>query len=138
MKVFDRLRYCGLVTVFGVGLGLGCGTSKVALTASPTVPAAQGEVRLKQGDNGNHVLKVKVRHLADPEKIGAREYVVWASPPETSQPQNLGALRVDKDLDGTLETVTPWQRFDLFITAEPTATAAQPTGQRVLWASVGS
>jgi len=54
--------------------------------------------------------------------------VVWARADGAGSAQNLGALHVDKDLDGTLKTVTPLRTFDVFITAESSPTARAELG----------
>jgi hypothetical protein len=58
---------------------------------------------------------------------GARVYVVWATELQTGSPtRNLGALRVEDNLNGKLETLTPLRNFDVLITAEPQATVDVP------------
>lgn len=123
-----------------VALMLGCSSEQtVKLSGSTHVPAAQGVVRIKSGTNNNTRLKINVEHLARPEQIssGAKALVVWAKPTAGGgDPQNLGALHVDDDLDGELDTVTPHQDFELMITAEPYATAAAPSGTPLLSARI--
>jgi hypothetical protein len=126
-----------------IGLGLagaayGCGGTQTEMVASDRVPAAKGEVEAKKGDHGNTDLTVTVKHLAKPSKVreGATTYVVWIRPPGEQQPQNLGALAVDKNLTGTLKTTTPHDEFELSITAEAFPQAAAPTGPEVLSTTV--
>jgi hypothetical protein len=116
----------------------GCATT-VRLTNGPMVPAAQGEVTVTEGENGNTKLALKVQHLALPEKVDAAAtvYVVWVMANlEGSAPQNVGALVVDQALTGTLETITPLKQFELTITPEPTATVTAPSGPKVFSASI--
>jgi len=107
------------------------------MTSSPEIPAAQGTARASSADNGNTTLEVQVWHLAPPEKVaaGATTYVVWARE-DHGAPQNLGALRVDDDLRGTLKTVTPLHSFAVFITAEPSGTTMSPTNGQLFTASI--
>jgi hypothetical protein len=50
--------------------------------------------------------------------------------------QNLGALRVNENLEGKLETVVPYRQFRVYITAEPSPSTTQPSGPTVLSATV--
>jgi len=52
------------------------------------------------------------------------------------QPMNGGQLRVNKNLDGELETTTASQQFDIFITAEDSISAQTPSGPRLMHATV--
>lgn len=117
---------------------LGHSGQTASLNSGQAVPAAQGEVVAKPTDNGNTELTVEVKHLAPPSRIAdsASTYVVWAQDRPSGQVQNLGALKVDKDLDGKLQTVTPLKVFDVFITPETMPSAQAPTGDKVLWTQV--
>jgi len=114
-------------------------STSLSMTNSPSNPAAQGEVKVGKADNGNTKIDVVVKHLAPVQKIDPKSnsYVVWARPAaEQTRAVNLGALTVNKNLEGELETVTPFQNFHLFITPEPTPQALDPAGQPVLWTDV--
>jgi hypothetical protein len=113
-------------------------SQKTKLAVSNKLPSAQGEVITRPEDNGNTLVEVDVKHLADPSLIanGANTYVVWAHQPGQQDPQNLGALRVDKDLNGNFKAVTPYKNFDLFITAEPNQVVNKPTDENRLWAHI--
>ncbi len=121
-------------------LSIACATARPqALSVSSVIPGAEGTVRASEAENENTQLDVRVRHLADPGKLSppATTYVVWtrANSPE-APPQNIGALSVDEDLNGSLSTVTPLRSFELFITTEAAPTATAPTGQRLLWTNI--
>ncbi|MEO5729318.1 MAG: hypothetical protein ABI134_21005 [Byssovorax sp.] len=124
--------------LLALALGLaGCGAAPIKLTSSPAAPAASGEITTEEGDNGNLKLKIEVKHLAAPEKVepGAKVFVVWAEKAGAA-PQNVGALKVDEDRTGRLDTITPLHRFNLAITAEEDPATASPKGPRVLSAAV--
>ena len=55
-------------------LGLSCahGGNSTAMQASPRIPAAEGSVSVKDGDNGSTKLAVKVKHMAPPDKVADR------------------------------------------------------------------
>lgn len=105
----------------------GCARTQ-SMQSSAALPASQGTVKATNGDNGNTNVLVKVKHLAPPERVapGAKVYVVWIQP-ANDRPQSVGALTVDDDLEGTLETVTPHRRFTLTVTPEASGQAAYPT-----------
>ena len=129
------------VLAIGFSMAAGCasgGPKPVRMTTSRDIPAAQGTVVASRTDNDNTKLEVEVRHLAPPERVspGATTYVVWVRAAGQDTPQNLGALRVDEDLRGTLKTVTPLRSFDVFITAEPSPTTMEPTDDELLTANI--
>jgi hypothetical protein len=125
-----------LVPLIGVAVLVGCaGPQK--LTGSAVSPAAAGTVKAKLDDNGNTSVEVRVEHLAPPERVspGATAYVVWIIA-EGAPAVNVGELKVNTDLEGSLNTVTPQHAFTLKITAESSATASSPAGPVVLSGSV--
>jgi uncharacterized protein (UPF0333 family) len=127
-----------LLAAAGAGSLAGCsmfGGAKNKLSASPTIPAAESIVRFKRTSNDNTSIKLKVKHLANPEKLTppAKNYVVWLSSNPTATPQNIGALEVDRKLTGTLDTVTALHSFKLFITAEASGQVQQPSEPPLLW-----
>ena len=136
-----------------IGLAASCGrggSPKYPLASSPSAPGAQGNVNVEPGPNGNTRVAISVRHLAPPANISASAttYVAWIVPraastsrnadnqPTDMAPMNVGAINVDKNLNGTLETVTPFQQFDVMITPEPSPIAMRPTTRPVLSATV--
>jgi len=115
------------------------GPRQLRLTTSSDIPAAQGTVKISTTDNGNTKIDVVVEHLASPERInpGATVFVVWARGSEAgAQPQNLGALKVDDNLNGSISAVTPLRSFEVFITAEPSQMSEWPTGKTLLYTTV--
>ena len=103
------------------------------LSAS-SVPAAQGNVETKTDRNGNTQVDIKVKHLAMPDRLepGAKGYVVWLMSEGQSAYQNIGALKVNQDLEGTYSTKVPYKAFKLIVTPERSMTAQEPTGDAVL------
>jgi hypothetical protein len=138
MKSFQSI----LVAVIAVPVVLACvGPGRTnKLEAMPSAPAATGDVTTSRGENDNTEVKVEVEHLAPPQEIarGASVYIVWAKPRSQEPPQNLGALTVGDDRKGKLETKTPLKQFDVVVTPESSATAAEPTGDPVMRASVNA
>jgi hypothetical protein len=62
-------------------------------------------------------------------------YVVWIQP-RNAEIQNVGALQVDADLVGKLDTTTPRRVFTLTVTPEPSARMAAPTRGALFTAEV--
>jgi hypothetical protein len=112
----------------------GCATN-TNLSTSPTLPAAQGSVRYSVTKNNNTRIALRVRHLAHPEKLTPPTdgYVVWTRETKDAPPQNIGALIVDKNLNGSLDAETPLHSFELFITAESSSQVKLPLGPPLLW-----
>jgi hypothetical protein len=110
---------------------------KVPMVAGHETPAAHGTIMVKDTDNNNAKLDIKVQSLAEPTALTPPKnaYVVWIQP-QGEQPQNQGELKVNDKQEGELHTVTPYQRFKVFITAEQNAQAKTPSGPQVLTADV--
>lgn len=137
----QRLKWTrsSLFVVLSVtAMGCMAGVSKQPLAQDPSLEAAEGSVMASRTANENTAVRVQVWHLAPPDRVteGANTYVVWARPAGKDEATNLGALKVNQNLKGTLYTVTPYKDFEVFITAEAAPTASQPTGKQLLWASV--
>jgi hypothetical protein len=106
-----------------------------ALGLSPQIPAAEGKAKINNTSNGNVEIKLSVKHLASPGRIvpGAEVFVVWArNTGEPVEAHNLGALKVDKNLNGKIKAVTSMSSFDLFITCETTQTVNVPSAPELL------
>jgi hypothetical protein len=97
---------------------------KVTFQPSSVVPAADGYVRVKQDNNDNYNIRVKIRDLASIDMLDTSKetYVVWM---ETRQgtTENLGQLRSSRGLftgqrSASLETVSSFQPVRVFVTAE--------------------
>jgi len=137
MKNHSRAAGYGalLVLLLTGGVATASAAATLPLGSSSEIPAAQGKVRLHRTKNGNVEIKLSVKHLAPPGRItpGANVFVVWArglAPGDEAQ--NLGALKVDKKLNGKLTAVTAMSSFDLFITCEQTQTATFPAAPELL------
>ncbi|MEP7347583.1 MAG: hypothetical protein ABI877_20100 [Gemmatimonadaceae bacterium] len=109
------------------------------LSVSPDLPAAAATAKVSATDNGNTKIELVVNHLAMPERVapGATVYVVWVRGNEAlDRPQNIGALKVDSDLNGKLTAVTPLLAFELFVTPESMQDVTDPAGKHVLFTTV--
>ncbi len=132
------IRAIGIAAILALG-ACARGPAMVKMTTTPDNPAAEGVIKATEAANENTAVEVLVKHLAPPERVsvGATTYVVWTRPfGKNGEAQNMGALRVNDDLQGQLTTVTPHRSFELFITAEPSATVQAPTSKRLLSANI--
>lgn len=134
-----------ILNAMGMGAALallsliGCSRGKtVPLEATTAVPAAIGEVHATRTDNGNTRVDVAVSYLAPPQNVapGANVYVVWAQGEGGASPVNIGALEVGKDRKGELQTLTPLQKFEIFVTPEAERNAKLPSNRPVMKADV--
>lgn len=126
--------------MLGLLLVIGCGTTLYKLEEpSGSVPAAEGMIKVQRGGEGDRRVAVRVARLRPAAAVspGAQRYVVWLRPEGSTDVQRLGALEVDAKGTGKLEADVAPQRFELFVTAEPTPDAGHPTGDRLLWSNLG-
>ena len=113
----------------------GCGSSPPTFkfVGNSSQPAAEGSVIVTTEPNGNARLHIVARHLAPPERMApdAKVYVVWVTP-TGGIPQNVGALKLDANYAGRLDTVTPLRDFTLTIGVEADQTAQSPANMPVI------
>ncbi len=123
------------VAVF-LGTQLGCSSTQ-EMRSGYGVPASEGTVDATDGGNGNTDLEVRVKHLAQPWLVAsdATVYVVWVQAPDATR-QNVGALTLNDNLEGSLKTVTPHRQFMLSVTPEASGEVDQPRHQPVFTAKV--
>jgi hypothetical protein len=118
----------------------GCGPTTFQMAADPTVVGAMGEVDASFEKDGNNKMKVKVQHLAAPNKLNASAttYVVWVKPrtKDDVKPHPVGVLKVNSDEEGSLEFSTPTNQFDITITPESSSDVTEPSGRDVLKATI--
>ena len=114
----------------------GCSSTQKMRSAS-AVPASKGTVDATAGDNGNTNLAVRVKHLAEPLMVAsdATVYVVWVHPRDAAM-QNVGALTLNDNLEGSLDTVTAQSRFQVSVTPEASGTVEYPAHAPVFTADV--
>ena len=138
MKTYDKAAFAavlGLMLLLSSVAVTSGSTVKLPLGSSSEIPAAEGEAQIHPTRNGNIEIKLRVKHLAPPGRIspGAEVFVVWARGLEPgAEAQNLGALKVDKNLNAKFTTVTAMASFDLFLTCEQAQTALYPSRLELL------
>ena len=130
-----------ILIVTGLAAASCAGPKETALISNSTIPAAESSVKVGTGDNGNTTFELTVKHLALPQRVDPRAtvYVVWLRGRDTAvRAQNMGALKVDDNLNGSYSGVTPLRDFELFVTAEASVTGTSPTGVALLHTNVSA
>lgn len=107
------------------------------LTNTGLNPAAEGKVTSSADRNGNTEVNVEVKHMATPQSMTPAEqgYVVWVQP-RGKEPEVLGTLRVNENLEGSLKATTPYKEFDIFVTAEQNVKPETPSSMVILKGTV--
>lgn len=135
VRVSSGARYLAIPAFLGLMLlwPFGDSPKKISMTPGREDPAAHGTVAVKTGHNGNTEVNITTKALAQPSALTPPEntYVVWFQP-NGQDPENAGALKVDNNLKGKLDTVTPHRRFKVFITAEKEPNLKKPEGPVIL------
>jgi hypothetical protein len=110
----------------------------VRMNNTGVTPAATGTIHTDNDRNGNTEVKVTVDHIAAPQALSpaSQYYVVWLQP-RGQQAELAGRLRVNRDdLAGSIETLTPYDNFQVFITAEHSEIPLMPSSTVLLRGTV--
>jgi len=107
-------------------------TKKFTFLNSPVVPAATGDVTIKEDKNKNYAIDLSVTNLAEPERLTPPKasYTVWMQT-DNKGTLNIGNLKtssgaLSKALTGSLKTVTSHKPTGFFITAEDNTDVSYP------------
>ena len=130
MKSLSKLAgFTLMLALLNVALVGASSAVTLQLAPSEQIPAAEGKAELRTNKNGNVQIKLTFRHLAPPQRVvpGANVFMVWVRGQEPdAAAQNLGALKVDKNLGAKMTAITALSSFDLFITCEPSQSVTVP------------
>lgn len=114
-----------------------CAT-KVVFLSSAVVPAAEGNITIKEDSNKNYKIKVQIANLADSQKLTPPKnvYVVWMLT-EFNNTKNIGQIvsssgSMSNNLKASFETVSSFRPIKIFITAEDDADIQYPNAEVVL------
>lgn len=107
------------------------------LTNTGTAPAAEGKVTSNSDHNGNTSVEVNVKHMATPQSLtpAKQDYLVWVQP-RGKDPELLGALKVNSNLEGNMKATTPYKDFDILVTAEDNIKPDAPSSMVILRGTV--
>ena len=130
-------RSTGLIVVLSFLLVVSAWAREDRLTNTGATPAAEGKVITDNDRNGNTGITVEVKHMAAPQSLTPAKtaYLVWVQP-RGKDPELLGALRVNSDLEGSLRATTTYKDFDILITAEDSMHASFPSSLVILKGTV--
>src|SRR5206468_4501814 len=126
-----------LLSALLLGLAAVAWTDEIPLTTTPVAPAGEGKVSFEHDRNKNTRFTVHTKHLARPDSLtpAKTEYVVRVQS-RGKDPQNAGTLKLNDNLEGSVSGTTPYQTFDIIVTAEDNANADRPSGPEVLRGTV--
>lgn len=120
----------------------GCGGSQpgAAVETSPTqvAPAAEASIDVRPRTGANAV-DLSVAHLPPPERLGSglSHYAVWFRAPYQRGAVFAGLLNFDRESRvGALHATTPYDDFQVLVTAEAGMTPRAPQGPVVVQGSV--
>ncbi|WP_117882638.1 hypothetical protein [Aureibaculum luteum] len=107
---------------------ISCGTAK-KFPLSDLVPAAEITASKKQDSNNNYVIEVIAKNLASANRLDPpkNNYVVWIVT-EDNGIKNIGQLANKNAKKVELETTTPFNVKEIFITAEDEGNITYPSG----------
>jgi hypothetical protein len=126
-----------LLVIFSFVLTIAAWGREDRLNNTGAAPAAMGKVITDNDRNGNTGVDIEVKHMASPGSLTPAKttYIVWIQP-RGKDPEVLGALRVNENLEGSLKSSTTYKDFDVFVTAEDNLKPESPSSMVVLKGSV--
>lgn len=124
-----------LAVVFAFAL-TGCGASSYQLQPTDLTPSSTGTVEIEDADeNENYKVDLEVDHMAPPKNLGPSlsTYIVWLDPAESAQTIKIGQLKIgEESRKADMEFTTPYDDFELMVTAETNRSVGSPSDKVVL------
>ena len=116
------------IVVFLMG---SCATT-TKFPVSLVVPAAEITVKVTKEKQANFLVDINANRLANPQRLTPPKsvYVVWIVTRENSI-KNIGMLNVQNAEKASLKTLTPFEPFEIFITAEHEGAISYPSGVEI-------
>ena len=101
---------------------------KIPFIKSSVAPAAEGYVKVKNDNNNNYVIKIRISNLAEVERLEPQKqtYIVWMVT-EKGVKENIGRINSSNNLNVSFETVSSYQPIQIFITAEVDESVQYPS-----------
>ena len=132
LNTLTKTLFSGILMTIMV-LSFSSCAKKVYFLLSSVVPAAQGQITVKNDKNNNYVIQMQITNLADIERLqpAKKSYVVWM---ETggNLAKNIGLISSSNQLKVSFETVSTLRPTKIFITAEEDETSQYPGSMVVL------
>ena len=136
--VNSRSQFKTSLSILVIFILLSACSKKINFATSTIVPAAEGVVKIKKDENNNRSIDIKIKNLAEPERLQIPKsvYVVWMVTEENGV-KNIGQLTSSKSLfssqlEGSLKTLTPFKPTQIFITAELSGDISMPGSYVIL------
>ena len=133
---FKNNMLLGLMAIMLFSFG-SC-SKKVSFLTSSVVPAARGDATIKRDKNKNYVIELDISNLAEVSRLqpSKEAYVVWIET-DSQIMRNVGQIKsstslLSKKLKASFETVSAYQPYKIFITAENNPSTQYPGEQIVL------
>lgn len=111
---------------------------RLTFEISPVAPAAEGSVKIKKNKNDNYILDVRVKNLAEPNRLSppAKVYVVWMESSRNA-PKNMGMIKsstgfLSNNLKASMTATSTVKPTSIFITAEDNGQVRYPGSQIIL------
>lgn len=100
---------------------------KIPFVQSSVVPAAEGYVVINSDRNNNHIIKIRIKNLAEIERLdpAMKTYVVWMDT-DRETTVNIGRINSSNHLNVSFEAVSSFQPIKIFITAEENESSQLP------------
>jgi hypothetical protein len=136
VKLISKLSL-GLLVLL-IAMSFNSCAKKIAFQTSAIVPAARGDVKIKQDENKNYLIQIELENLAEVKRLDPPKnaYVVWMES-DDSMVKNIGQIKSDtkflsSKLKASFETVTPVKPSKIYITAEDNADVQFPGKQLIM------
>lgn len=111
-----------------------CGGARtVRAQGTPLAPGTDARIAVGK-THGSNMVELELDHLTPPERLGVglSQYAVWIVTPGMA-PSFAGTLDYDRDEQhGVLRATTPYEAFDVVVTAEDATIDAWPSDVIVL------
>lgn len=120
------------ITLGVLALLLSSCASTVNFPVSNVAPAAVISAKMKQDKNKNNLIEINAVNLASADRLSPPKdnYVVWIVTNEDGT-KSVGQLIIKNGKKSTLNTVTPFEVKEIFITAEEEGNLSYPTGTEI-------
>jgi hypothetical protein len=106
-----------------------CGPTTYAVTGTPLAVGSDGKITIEEVEGGNHLVKLELRHLTPPERLGhgLTTYCMWIAG-EGQPPRLASVVEFDEGKRvARARATTPHHRFEVRVTAEQSARVAAPS-----------
>ena len=132
------MRHVAVLAIFALFLStVVAWGDEIPLVASQNAPGGEGKISFEHDRNKNTRFTVHTKHLARPDALSPAktEYVVWVQP-RGKDPQKVGTLKVNENLEGSVSGTTASEFFDVIVTAEDSGNVDRPSGPEMFRGTV--